>query len=283
VSNLKPAEAGWFASIVRNSRFALRIVKGNKKPKGLDLRMRCSKTVSAKKIEANRRNGKHSTGPRTEGGKRNAKSKAVTFGLFAKHVVIPICDGDKAEKGFESLLDSVHGDFQPVGVYEEWLVLKITECMWRLRRATRCESGSVRELAVWDDHPDNDELILGLPTEIGTLTEAEEQLRNSGTLSHETYAQVPPLVEEDRQKQIQPEIDAKSIETHFDDRLFLSCITSRKKSLDSMYDVLTRIQGDQYAARSDHHALPPVEDMDTLYFGAQRHSPETMSSTSGCP
>jgi len=88
------------------------------------------------------------------------------------------------------------------------------------RRATRCKSGSVRELAIRGDRRDNDELILGLATEIGTLTEAEQQLRNSGTLTQETYAEVLPLVEEERQKQIQSAIDTKSLETHFDDRLF---------------------------------------------------------------
>jgi hypothetical protein len=149
-------------------------------------------------------------------------------------------------------------------MYEEWLVLKIAECMWRLRRATRCESGSVRELAIGGDHRDENQLILGLATEIGILTEAEEQLRKSRTLSQESYAEVLPLVEEERQKQIQSAIDTHSVETHFDDRLFLSCITDRKKSLDSMYRAFTRVEGDRADARFDHHALPPIEDMDKI-------------------
>jgi hypothetical protein len=226
--------------------------------------MRCSKSVTAKKIEANRKNGKHSTGPRTEHGKLNAKFNAVTLGLFAKHVVIPICDGDKAEIDFRSLLDRLHEDFQPVGMYEEWLVLKIAECMWRLRRATRCESGSVRELAICGDHREENQLILGLASEIGVLAAAEEQLRNSGTLSQESYAEVLPFVEEERERQIQSASDAKPVQTHFDDRLFLSCITDRKESLDSMYKALTRVEGDRSEARFDHYALPPAEDMDRI-------------------
>ena len=51
--------------------------------------MRCNKTVTPRKIEANRKNAKRSTGPRTERGKSIAKFNAVTLGLFAKHVVIP--------------------------------------------------------------------------------------------------------------------------------------------------------------------------------------------------
>jgi hypothetical protein len=226
--------------------------------------MRRSKSVTAKKIEANRQNGKRSTGPRTDRGKRNAKFNAVTLGLFAKHVVISICDGHDAEKEFQCLLNSMHQDFQPVGMYEEWLVLKIAECMWRLRRATRCESGSVRELAIGGDHRDENQLILGLASEIGILAAAEEQLRNSGTLSQESYAEVLPFVEEEREKQIQSASDAKPVQTQFDDRLFLSCITDRKKSLDSMYRAFTCVEGDRCDARFDHHALPPVEDVDKI-------------------
>jgi hypothetical protein len=240
--------------------------------------MRCSKTVTPKKIEANRRNGKRSTGPRTQRGKLKAKFNAVTLGLFSKHVVIPVCDGDGSQKEFERLLDALQQEFHPVGTFEEWLVLEIAECMWRLRRATRCESGSLRELAIrcdprndneltsgsWGDRDEMDRVILGLATEIGTLTEAEEQLRNFGTLAEATYAQVLPLVEEERQVQIQSAMNTKSVETQFDDRLFSSCITDRKESLESMYRAFTRVERDRSDARFDHHALPPAEDMDKI-------------------
>jgi hypothetical protein len=226
--------------------------------------MRCQKTVTMAKVEANRKNSKHSTGPRTKRGKRIARFNAVIIGLFAEHVVIPKCDGYEAEKYFHALLERVHGDFQPVGMYEEWLVLKIAECMWRLRRATRCESGSVRESAIWGDLRDDDELIPELATDICALTRAEKQLRNSGTLSQESYAQVLPLVEEEILKQSQSEIESKSVETHFDSRLFLSCITDHKKFLDCMYNFLSRIQGDRSDARCDLHALPLENDMDKI-------------------
>jgi hypothetical protein len=88
-----------------------------------------------RKIASNRANAKRSTGPRTERGKRNAKFNAVTHGLFAKHVAIPICDGYEPEKEFQALLDELHQEFQPVGLYEEWLVVKIGECpKWKTWR-----------------------------------------------------------------------------------------------------------------------------------------------------
>ncbi len=66
--------------------------------------MRIVKTATLRKIQANRSNAKRSTGPRTERGKRSSKFKAVTLGLFARQVVIPVCDGYGAEKDFKSLL-----------------------------------------------------------------------------------------------------------------------------------------------------------------------------------
>src|SRR3954453_20274046 len=102
--------------------------------------MKCSKAVTTKKVEANRKNASRSTGPQTNRGKRIARFNAVTLGLFAKHVVIPICDGHGSEKEFRRLLEDLQREFQPMGPFEEWLVVKIAEGMWRLRRATRSEN-----------------------------------------------------------------------------------------------------------------------------------------------
>jgi hypothetical protein len=228
--------------------------------------MKLTKTVTPAKVEANRMNSRRSTGPRTGPGKRNAKFNAVTLGLFAKHVVIPICDGYKPEKEFQALLDGLHQEFQPVGLYEEWLVVKIAECMWRLRRATRCESGSVRETAIWDGgrRDDNDRLMQGLAKELGVLGEAERQLRDSGTLSQETYRKVTPLLEEEKRKRIQSEQDNEPLKAEIDPELILTFITDRKECLDSLYEGLISIERDRSDTRFDHDALLPEEDMDRI-------------------
>ena len=236
--------------------------------------MRCPKSVTPGKLEANRRNAKRSTGPRTERGMRIAKFNAVTLGLFAKHVVIPICDGYKPERDFRSLLDGLHQEFQPVGFYEEWLVVKIGECMWRLRRATRCESGSVRESAIWarreesivmrTGRHDNDQRTFDLAKEIGTLIEAEGELEKSGSLSQRIYDQVAPLVEKEKQTALLVEKNNKNIEAEFDRELFLRCITNRKRLLESHYEGLCRIEGDRSDARFDFDSLLPEDDMDRI-------------------
>ena len=226
--------------------------------------MRCPKSVTPLKVEANRRNAKHSSGPRTGRGKRNAKFNAVTLGLFAKYVVIPVCDGYKAERDFKSLLDGMHQEFQPVGFYEEWLVVKIAECMWRLRRATRCESGSVRESAIWADHPDSESLISKLGDEVWVLRQAEEQLRDFGTLSQKTYEQVAPLVEKEKSKAIESEKDDRRVERDFDHQGFLTCIANRREFLESFRDALARTEGRRSDARLDYEALLPEDDMDRI-------------------
>ncbi len=52
------------------------------------------KTVTEKTLTANRLNAERSTGPRTDRGKNTSKFNAVRTGLFAKHVIIPLCDGE---------------------------------------------------------------------------------------------------------------------------------------------------------------------------------------------
>ena len=66
--------------------------------------MGSKKTVTEKTLAANRLNPKQSTGPRTERGKNNSKFNAVKAGLFARCVVIPVCDGEGCKKQFARLI-----------------------------------------------------------------------------------------------------------------------------------------------------------------------------------
>ena len=198
--------------------------------------MKCHRTVTEKTIGANRSNAKRSTGPQTDPGKLVARFNAVTRGLFAKHVVIPICDGHGGEREFRKLLDDLQQEFQPLGTFEEWLVVKIAESMWRLRRATRSEKGCVREMAFGDgSSPENDRLMDIFAQQAGVLTEAEEQIRSTGNLSQRVYAEVLPLVEEDRRYSAQVEEGDKPTDVKLDTE-FLSCVENRKEFLEGLVD-----------------------------------------------
>jgi hypothetical protein len=226
--------------------------------------MKCHRTVTEKTIEANRSNAKRSTGPKTDRGKLAVRFNAVTLGLFAKHVVIPICDGHGGEREFRRLLDDLQQEFQPLGIFEEWLVVKIAESMWRLRRATRSEKGCVRKTAFGDvSSPENDRLMDIFAQQVGVLTEAEEEIRTTGTLSQRVYAEVLPLVEEDRRYSAQVEEGDKPTDVKLDTR-FLSCVENRKEFLEGLVDAHARLSDQKYDDHLAYHSLPPGEVMDKV-------------------
>src|SRR5271157_5501796 len=226
--------------------------------------MKCRRTVTEKKIEANRRNAKHSSGPQSNRGKLAARFNAVTLGLFAKHVVIPICDGHGGEREFRRLLDDLQQEFHPLGTFEEWLVVKIAESMWRLRRATRSEKGCVREMAYGDGcSPEQDRLIDVFSQEVHVLTEAEEQIRTTGTLSQRVYAEVLPRIEEERLKSAKIEEGNKPTEAKIDGA-FLSCIEERRQLFESIFNGSVRLADERYSDHLAYHSLPPEEVMDKV-------------------
>lgn len=97
-------------------------------------------------IQANRRNAKRSTGPRTPAGKQAAALNALVHGLRSEAVLIP--GEDPAE--WEAFKASFHEDLHPVGTLETLLVDRIASTAWRLKRAVGIESG----LLVWSVHED---------------------------------------------------------------------------------------------------------------------------------
>ena len=158
--------------------------------------------------------------------------------------------------------------------------MKIAESMWRLRRATRCERGSVRESAApwekhrpWEDREENLRL-LDLQVNIWALTDAEQQLRDCGTLSQETFDRVSPLVEEEQRKAIQSDRSVKPDNP----QKFLAHLTNLKASLESRHGGQSRAQDLRSEIRFDHEALLPEADMDRSALG-EMAEPNLISST----
>ncbi len=86
--------------------------------------------TTQKQIEANRRNSRRSTGPRTRTGKAESKMNAMTHGLLATDLIVRGEDPVEFTRVLESLVD----ELQPQGPLEEQLVERVAACMWRLRR-----------------------------------------------------------------------------------------------------------------------------------------------------
>ncbi len=96
------------------------------------------------KVEANRRNAKKSTGPRSAAGKAKSSRNAVKHGLLAGRIVL----ADNAEEDpqqFDLLLDGLRDDYQPQSTIETMLVERLAASFWRLRRAYRFEVETITQ------------------------------------------------------------------------------------------------------------------------------------------
>jgi hypothetical protein len=91
------------------------------------------------KIEANRRNGQLSTGPRTPEGKLIVSRNATRHGIFAAVPVIPGEDPDAWDAHRAGVVESL----APVGLLEVNLAERAALLLWRLQRLARYEAESV--------------------------------------------------------------------------------------------------------------------------------------------
>ena len=81
------------------------------------------KSLSRKKLEANRANAKLSTGPQTPEGKAKSSKNAITHGIFAKQHLAGATPEMIEE--MTTLAAGIWEQYQPVGLIEELLAQKI--------------------------------------------------------------------------------------------------------------------------------------------------------------
>jgi len=92
--------------------------------------------MSQAKVNANRRNARKSTGPRTPSGKAAASMNAVKHGLSARMPVIP----GENEAEFQVYTAEWLEELQPAGPMEAFLAERIISIAWRLRRVGQMEA-----------------------------------------------------------------------------------------------------------------------------------------------
>ena len=93
--------------------------------------------TSSKRIDANRRNARKSTGPITAEGKQRSRCNAVRHGLTAETVIGALEDAEDY-RAFEA---AIIADYDAQSAVERELVLRLASLLWRLRRATTMETG----------------------------------------------------------------------------------------------------------------------------------------------
>ena len=108
-------------------------------------------STSEKKQIANRQNAQKSlgrrggTGPKTETGKKISSQNAITHGLHATDIVINSPHLKESRTLYDQLVNSLFEELKPTGIFQEHLVLKIANCIWRYRRAINAESATVND------------------------------------------------------------------------------------------------------------------------------------------
>ena len=93
--------------------------------------------ASEAQIEANRRNGTKSRGPKTPEGKAISSANAIKHGLRAEKMVVL---SNESDENFDTLLEACHAHFNPSNAFEAELVHEIAAARWRLRRAWTVET-----------------------------------------------------------------------------------------------------------------------------------------------
>jgi len=97
---------------------------------------------SENRVSANRVNCRHSTGPRTDRGKKSSSLNAIKHGLRAKTDVIP---GDRPYS-YKSFRRQLLLELSPQSLLEHELADRIIGDLWRLKRIPKLESAIFREM-----------------------------------------------------------------------------------------------------------------------------------------
>ena len=88
-------------------------------------------------IDANRRNGSLSKGPKTPEGKAASSKNAIKHGLQSDEALLPGEDRGK----FQQFADQLRAELGPHGELELALVERIIVLLWRLHRVGKLEAG----------------------------------------------------------------------------------------------------------------------------------------------
>jgi hypothetical protein len=85
---------------------------------------------------ANRRNSRHSTGPRTESGKQRSSLNALRHGLTAVSAVLPSED----QAAYDAHRRGFFDEYQPATPTESQLVQELADTSWRINRIPLLEA-----------------------------------------------------------------------------------------------------------------------------------------------
>jgi hypothetical protein len=112
--------------------------------------------ISDARLNANRANAQHSTGPRTKTGKAKSSMNAVKTGLTGRTVVLPTDDAEAYQQHLNRILD----DLGPATGKESALAQCIADTEWRLLRIAPLEASiyAIGRIKLADLYPEETNL-----------------------------------------------------------------------------------------------------------------------------
>jgi hypothetical protein len=87
----------------------------------------------------NRANASHSTGPKTEAGKKRSSLNAYRHGLTGQTIILPAED----LHAYQAFTRTFFAEYKPVGTTEKQLVQSLADTSWRLNRVAALENNLI--------------------------------------------------------------------------------------------------------------------------------------------
>ena len=210
--------------------------------------------------DANRQNGKLSTGPKTLEGKSASSRNAIKHGLTAELVVIAGKNLDE----FENLKNQVEKEFQPHGWRESELVERIVIYKWRLRRTPIVEA----EIFAYHQTKIEREQALGKLAEFELLA----SVRNHPYLVGNTRQELEEVLAEAEKAERSFRVVSRSMGAAFtedarSDNAFSNLSryeTSLERSLRQLFVDLERLQAKRKGKHGESATRPVTIDMTPL-------------------
>src|SRR5712664_3611375 len=103
----------------------------------------------AARTARNRANAAHSTGPKTEAGKKRSSLNAYRHGLTGQTIILPAED----LVAYQDFTRTFFDDYKPVGTLEKQLVQSLADTSWRLNRVAALEHNLIG--LGFDEHSDS--------------------------------------------------------------------------------------------------------------------------------
>jgi hypothetical protein len=130
--------------------------------------------MSSDRSETNKANAQHSTGPKTEAGKKSSSLNALRHGLTGQLIVMPSDDLAAYQRHLKSFTD----EYQPQGATESHLVQALADTSWRLNRAAALESNLLTLASQHRFFADTDPLVADALTLAAAVESQSRALAN---------------------------------------------------------------------------------------------------------